>query len=210
MFTGIIEELGEVTGTAPGQLKIKTAFADVKKGDSIAVNGICLTAKSITRAGKDRSEIVFDASPETISRSNLNVLKSGVKVNLERAMSAQSRFGGHIMTGHVEQTGKLLKVTKSGNSLMASFSAPSAVMKYAVPKGSIGVDGISLTIAVVEPASFTVAVIPHTFENTNLKFRKKGDTVNLEPDILAKYVENAVAHGKPGRITREFLKEHGF
>ncbi|MFH1368141.1 MAG: riboflavin synthase [Elusimicrobiota bacterium] len=212
MFTGIVEELGQVTGTEPGVLHVRTGLQGIKKGDSISVNGVCLTVRSLSPASKDQTSVSFDASPETTGRTSLKILKTGEKVNLERAMSAQGRFGGHIMTGHVEQTGALKHVKKSGNSLIAVFSVPKDILKYIVPKGSVGVDGISLTVVDKTDGGFSVALIPHTLENTALKYRKPGDPVNLEPDILAKYVENMMQSGclKTDDITEEYLKENGF
>lgn len=212
MFTGIIEELGTVKANKPGILEVQTGLAGIKLGDSIAINGICLTARTISASNKGFSDIGFDASPETVSRTNLAGLKPGSKVNLERAMLSGGRFGGHMMTGHVEQTGKLAKIKKEGNSLVLTFSAPPDIVKYAVPKGSIGIDGISLTVVERLENGFSVSIIPHTFENTIFKFRKTGDKVNIEPDILAKYVENMLQSGvlKTDNLTEEFLKENGF
>lgn len=210
MFTGIIEEVGTVTAVRTGLLAVRTALTGIMVGDSVAVEGACLTVRTISAPSKQGAEITFDASPETISRTTLKGLKPGSPVNLERAMKADGRLGGHIMTGHVEGTGALERSRPEGNSVVMRFSAPAEVLKYAVPKGSIGVDGISLTVVEKGDGWFTAAVIPHTVENTTLRFKKPGSGVNLEPDILAKYVENAVTPENTAKLTREFLKENGF
>jgi riboflavin synthase len=205
MFTGIIEEIGSITAVKPGLITVRTGLDGISVGDSVAVEGACLTARTISG-----SEISFDASPETVSRTTLKSLKRGDKVNLERATRADGRLGGHIMTGHVEAAGALKETKTAGNSVIMKFSAPAEVLKYAVPKGSIGVDGISLTVVEKADTWFSVSVIPHTVENTTLKFKKAGAGVNLEPDILAKYVENAVEAHKNSKLSKEFLKENGF
>ena len=210
MFTGIVEGLGEVTSAKPGLITVKTVLGDIKLGDSISINGACLTVTSMSPAGKGNMEARFDATPETISRTTLKTLKSGDKVNLERAMRVDGRLGGHIMTGHVEDTGILVELKHIGNSFLGKFSAPPEILRYTVAKGSIAVDGISFTVVEKTNKYFTVSIIPLTIENTTLKFKKPGDAVNLEPDILAKYVENAVHPGSTNKLTKEFLKENGF
>jgi riboflavin synthase len=210
MFTGIVEGLGEVARVQPGLISIKTGLGDIKLGDSISINGACLTVTVIKPASKRTLEAQFDATPETISRTTLKLLRPGDKVNLERAMRADGRLGGHIMTGHVEDTGKLLELKPVGNSFLGKFSAPPEILRYTVAKGSIAVDGISFTVVEKTSEYFTVSIIPHTLENTTLKMKRPGDPVNLEPDILAKYVENAVHPGSASKLNKEFLKENGF
>ena len=181
MFTGIIEELGKVSALIKGDksLKLKVECSKVTDGlllgDSIAVNGVCLTAVSF-----GSSFFEADISYETIAKTSLNNIRSGSVVNLERALTLSSRLGGHIVQGHVDGTGRLF------------ISYPDYLDKYIISKCSIAVDGISLTAADVNSNSFEVAVIPHTFENTNLKYKKNGDIVNLESDIIARYVEKMV------------------
>ena len=210
MFTGIVEGLGEVTRAKPGLIALKTSLNDIKLGDSISINGACLTVSAITPSDKGAIEVQFDATPETISRTTLKLLRSGDKVNLERAVRADGRLGGHIMTGHVEDTGRMLELKREGNSFLGKFSAPQSILKYTVAKGSIAVDGISFTVVEKTDEYFTVSIIPHTLENTALKLKKPGDPVNLEPDILAKYVENTVNPASTGKLTKEYLKENGF
>lgn len=209
MFTGIIEDLGKVRKTGRSTLAVETVLDDIKTGDSIAVNGICLTVTRIEARGR-ASILSFDFSPETSGRTSLQGLESGNAVNLERAMRPGDRLGGHFLSGHIEGTGKLLSVSPRGDFVLIAFSADKPVSRYLVPKGSVGVDGISLTVADVTPGSFTVSVIPHTVKNTNLHLKKTGDTVNLEPDMLAKYAENALQKEKRTGITYSLLKENGF
>src|SRR5215831_15058537 len=180
MFTGIIEEIGEVA-------ELKDA-GDLRLGSSIAVNGVCLTVRSI---GAD----VFSAemSRETLDRTSLGNLAKGSLVNLERPMRAESRFGGHIVQGHVDGIGWVRKFDRDGDAWNLKIEYPAAGARYIVEKGSIAVDGISLTVADLQGSSvFSVAIIPHTFENTNLKMSKTGDPVNLEFDVIAKYVETLI------------------
>lgn len=193
MFTGIIEELGKVSALIKGDksLKLKVECSKVTDGlllgDSIAVNGVCLTAVSF-----GSSFFEADISYETIAKTSLNNIRSGSVVNLERALTLSSRLGGHIVQGHVDGTGRILNITKYGDSYRLFISYPDYLDKYIVSKCSIAVDGISLTAADVNSNSFEVAVIPHTFVNTNLKYKKNGDIVNLESDIIARYVEKMV------------------
>ena len=195
MFTGIIEEVGEVVETKDtGEFRTifvrgKSVFDDLRLGSSIAVNGVCLTVRSIT-------ENIFSAemSRETLDRTSLGHLASRSIVNLERPMRADSRFGGHIVQGHVDGLGRIVYFNRDADAWDLSVQYPEAAGRYIVEKGSIAVDGISLTVASLEGSrTFSVAIIPHTFENTNLKAAKAGDTVNLEFDIVAKYVENLLS-----------------
>jgi len=202
MFTGIIEDLGKVKFVSNNQIVVETVL-EVKVKDSISVNGICLTAKDVKQESK---KFVFkaDISKETYNRTNLKFLKQNDFVNLERAVLANERFGGHFVLGHVDTTIKILSIEDEE----FVFELPENYKKYIVEKGSVAIDGISLTVAKKYKDRFSVAIIPYTFENTNLKTRKSGDVVNLEVDILAKYVENLLT--KKEKITVEFLKEHGF
>ena len=195
MFTGIIEETGKVisiikTGSS-AKIKIgcEKVIENTALGDSIAVNGVCLTAVSI---GSNYFEA--DISSETLNKSSLSSVNIGAFVNLERALTLSTRLGGHLVQGHIEGAGVLNKIIKSGEFYNITVSYPNELDKYIVEKGSIAIDGISLTVVNVVNKSFSVAVIPHTFENTNLKYKKNGDIVNLETDILARYVEKMIKH----------------
>lgn len=194
MFTGIVEEIGTVTtirktGNAI-RLGIRTGitFDDLKTGDSLCVNGVCLTVTSL-----QNNKVVFaDVSPETIRKTEFSQLKTNSKVNLERAMLNNGRFGGHFVTGHIDGTATLLKITREDNSFIYTFSCSKEITDGIVKKGSITVNGISLTIADFTDTSFSVAIIPHTIQNTNLQFLKTGDSVNIECDILGKYIRRKI------------------
>lgn len=212
MFTGIVEEIGTVRKIARGQkayleIQADKIFSDIHIGDSIAVNGVCLTVTSFS--GK---VFTADVMNETFSRSSLGSLKAGSHVNLERAMPANGRFGGHIVSGHIDGTGKITNIKKDGNAVWYKISASENIIKYTVEKGSIAIDGISLTVARVERDNFSVSIIPHTSEETILSEKKLGDTVNLENDIIGKYVERFLNFDKTGKsgITMDFLAENGF
>ncbi len=209
MFTGIVEDIGKVFRCSPGVLELETRLRDIRKGDSIAVNGACLTVISIDQR-KDSASLQFDFTPETRSRTNIGDLSKGAVVNLERSLRVGDRFSGHIMTGHVEGTGRLHSKTVDGNSWIFVFTVESDLAKYIIPKGSVGVDGISLTVVDATNNHFSVSVIPHTLEHTNLKARKRGERVNIEPDILAKYVEHLIRRNDAGVITKDSLRENGF
>jgi riboflavin synthase len=194
MFTGIIEEIGEVveikdTGDFRAiHVRGKSVFDDLKLGSSIAVNGVCLTVRSIAT-----NVFTAEMSRETLDRTSLGNLARGSIVNLERPMRAESRFGGHIVQGHVDGIGWIRKFDREGDAWNLKIEYPAAGSRYIVEKGSIAVDGISLTVASLQGSSvFSVAIIPHTFENTNLKMTKPGDPVNLEFDVIAKYVETLI------------------
>jgi riboflavin synthase len=194
MFTGIIEEIGEVveikdTGDFRAiHVRGKSVFDDLKLGSSIAVNGVCLTVRSIAT-----NVFTAEMSRETLDRTSLGNLARGSIVNLERPMRAESRFGGHIVQGHVDGIGWIRKFDREGDAWNLKIEYPAAGSRYIVEKGSIAVDGISLTVASLQGSSvFSVAIIPHTFENTNLKLSKTGDPVNLEFDVIAKYVETLI------------------
>jgi riboflavin synthase len=189
VFTGIIEALGRVRSLADGVLIVDLDRAlgpdSVVEGESIAINGCCLTVV----APLDPLALRFDLSPETLSRTSLGQLNSGSNVNIERAMRADGRFGGHIVQGHVDSTGVLVSATPSGNSTIFRFQVPDGDDRYLIDKGSITVDGISLTVVQPDETGFDAWVIPHTLQNTNLGSLKVGDKVNLEYDALARYVE---------------------
>ena len=209
MFTGIIEEIGTISAVRRNPLEAKLTISADKIGDSVAVNGVCLTASEISG-----NTFTADVMNETFHRSSLSELKSGSPVNLERAMAADGRFGGHIVAGHVDGTGIITNIRKDDNAVWYTISADSSIMKYIIEKGSVAIDGISLTVAEVLKDSFSVSVIPHTAKETILSQKKLGDTVNLENDLVGKYVEKLLNFNhdeKPkSRITREFLANAGF
>jgi riboflavin synthase len=187
MFTGIIEGLGRVVETKGGHLVIDVVrgFENEpwKLGESVAVNGCCLTVVDY------KNGLEFDLSPETLSRTSLGQLKIGTQVNLERALRADGRFGGHIVQGHVDSTGSVVSITPSENSSVFRFSYPKEFRRNLIDKGSITVDGVSLTVVDLSDNSFDVWVIPHTLQETNLGERKPGDKINLEFDVIAKYID---------------------
>lgn len=212
MFTGIIEEVGSIdciqnrVHSAVLHIKAKEILADVKIGDSIAVNGVCLTVTSLSE-----NKFSADIMHETLNRTGLISLKSGSHVNLERAMILNGRFGGHIVAGHIDGVGKVIRTWKDENAIWYNIQTDKSVMKYIVEKGSIAVDGISLTVAEVNEDNFSISAIPHTVESTVLKERAAGMLVNLETDIIGKYIEKFVSvMRKENGISREFLIENGF
>ncbi len=194
MFAGIVEEVGRVVEAKPDRLVIQadTVLGGAKVGDSLNINGACLTAVAIEGKRFD-----VDVTPETLRRTNLGLLKPGDAVDLERALSVSDRIGGHIVQGHVEATGEVISVTPDGDSLVMRFQAPPQVMRYVVSKGFIAVDGISLTVVDCDSSSFSVSVIPYTRDHTVLGVRQAGDQVNLETDIVARYVEQFVNPNRP-------------
>ena len=187
MFTGIVEEVGVVAKISDNGMTVLATKVteDLKLGDSIAVNGTCLTAVSF-----DRTEFSVDLSPETVRRTSLGRLSEGGPVNLERALLASDRMGGHIVQGHVDGTGRIMSTKRDGDSTIFRIRVPKRLNRYIVEKGFVAVDGISLTVVKIGASSFTLAVIPYTLKNTNLAALSIGDRVNLEADILAKYVES--------------------
>jgi riboflavin synthase len=194
MFTGIVEEAGVIEKITPTKKSIElTVRANVcghgvKVGDSVAVNGCCLTAVKVTPRGKSKL-IQFDLLQESWQRTNFQFGKVGSLVNLERSLRANGELGGHFVTGHVDGLGKIIKWERAGKDHVLDIAAPADVMRYLIFKGSVAVDGISLTVASVQKKSFRIWIIPHTFEVTVLRERKVGDAVNLEADLLGKYVE---------------------
>ncbi|UNK20472.1 riboflavin synthase [Paenibacillus sp. N3/727] len=220
MFTGLVEEIGEMRQIGrKGEAMVLSISAlrimdDLKLGDSVAVNGVCLTATTI-----GKSMFTVDVMPETYRSTNLKELQGGSKVNLERAMAAGARFGGHIVQGHVDGTGMIRSVHSDQNAVVYEI-APSNLdlFKYILPKGSVTLDGISLTVVKVNDSTFTVSIIPHTLAETVLAYKKAGDTVNIENDILGKYVDHLLHYGSQGAasktsssgISHDYLSEHGF
>ena len=220
MFTGIIEEMGKIlrierAGTsAKIQIQAKKVLEGTKVGDSIAVNGVCLT---VTALGS--RDFTADVMPETLSRSSLGQLKCGGSANLERAMAADGRFGGHIVSGHIDGTGAIEKITREGNAVRYLIAASPDILRGGVEKGSIAIDGISLTVTTVQTEHFEVSVIPHTLSQTTLAQKKQGAIVNLENDVIGKYVERLLLfdEGKvtgkcpaESGLTKEFLLRAGF
>ncbi|NNF00157.1 MAG: riboflavin synthase [Pyrinomonadaceae bacterium] len=215
MFTGIIEELGIVSEleTLPNGARIKISATDVvngtSEGDSISVNGVCLTALDVSP-----ESFSADVSGETLDKSTIGSLVEGSKVNLERAVTPSTRLGGHIVQGHVDATGEFLGASEEGDFWTVSIGFPTEVGKYLIYKGSISVEGISLTIAKLSRDHFEIAVIPKTWSLTNLSSLKKGDKVNLEVDVIAKYIERIVSYGEKDSsaetITLEKLEKLGF
>ena len=210
MFTGIIEEIGTISGITHGAksctLKIEAndIFSDLKIGDSVAVNGVCLTATTITPP-----YFTADVMAETMRKTSFAALSKGSRVNLERAMQLGGRFGGHIVSGHIDSVATVIKKVRDDNAVVITLSADDDVMRYIVYKGSITLDGISLTVASVSNGEFTVSIIPHTGSATTLLDKNIGDKINIECDIIGKYVEKLTIKKSNG-ITVDFLKENGF
>jgi len=213
VFTGIIEEVGTIGRIGGGVLAIdaRRVLTDVQLGDSICVNGICLTVTSF-----DARHFTADVMPETIRRTSLAELKKGSPVNLERALTLSSRLGGHIVSGHIDGTGEVLSLKQEGNAVLLQIAADDALLRGIVEKGSVALDGISLTVAAVGAQDFTVSLIPHTLQSTNLHTKKKGSRVNIETDIIGKYVERLLMEERKAKeapasiITREFLSSYGY
>ncbi len=214
MFTGLIEEVGVLKsikkGTHSAVLTISCdkVLEGSNVGDSIAVNGVCLTATGI-----DSGEFTADVMHETLNRSALGQLALGSRVNLERAMPADGRFGGHIVSGHIDGVGTVSSINKDDNAIWYHIEADCDIMKYVVLKGSIAIDGISLTVAKVDESTFAISAIPHSVAHTTLADRKVGDKVNLETDIIGRYVERMMTFAEnkeSSKITREFLIKNGF
>lgn len=213
MFTGIIEELGKIASLekhangAKIRISAKIVTEGTNEGDSIAVNGVCLTALDVKK-----DSFSADVSQETLEKSTLSRLKNGTNVNLERAVTPQTRLGGHIVQGHVDSRGKFVSASQNGDFWTVRISFPREIGQYMVYKGSISVEGISLTIAELKDDYFEVALIPKTWEMTNLSTLKSGDEVNLEVDVIAKYVERILLYGKAEdkSVTMETLRNAGF
>ncbi|HHX71201.1 MAG: riboflavin synthase [Miniphocaeibacter sp.] len=213
MFTGIIEEIGKIDSiTRKGnslslRIKAEKIMSDISIGDSIAVNGICLTVTEFTKDG-----FCLDSMRETLEKTSLKNSKVGDLVNLERAMTANGRFGGHIVTGHIDGVGKIVEIKKDEIATWYRIESNKKIMQYIIEKGSIAIDGVSLTIVDFTKDSFRVSVIPHTFKETILSNKKIGSIVNLENDCVGKYIERILNINKEqeSNISREFLLKHGF
>lgn len=214
MFTGIVEEVGKVIDikNINDSIEIKIQGNKVLEntviGDSICTNGVCLTVCSI-----DKTSFKADIMNETIKRSNLGNLKKGSKVNLERALTLEKRIGGHIVSGHIDGRGKISLIKDDGNATWMYIDANSSILKYIVEKGSIAIDGISLTVAYIDDYKFGVSLIPHTISNTILLDKVVGDDVNLECDITSKYIEKLINYSKnqnKGNINKSYLEKYGF
>lgn len=214
MFTGIVEEVGQVKAIGNGTLQIQATkvLEDVKLGDSIAVNGICLTV-----TGFNSHSFQADVMPETIKRTSLGELKLGSPVNLERALTLSSRLGGHIVSGHIDGTGRIVSLKEDKNAILMKIQADGAILRYIVEKGSVALDGISLTVAQVGSRDFTVSLIPHTRQVTNLSVKGEGSLINIENDMVGKYVAKLLQPAgesadvaAQSSITMDFLKENGF
>jgi riboflavin synthase len=206
MFTGIVEEIGKVKATTAGRLVIAAGdvLPGMEVGASMAVNGVCLTVTDL-----DRKSFSVDVMPETLKRTNLGLLKAGDRVNLERPLTLAGRLGGHLVQGHIDDTGRVTSVRRGSQSALVRFDVPPRLMPYIVEKGFIAVDGVSLTVVVKDTSSFQVSLVDYTAKHTTLGNRRLGDLVNLEVDIIAKYVEQLSKTSRP-EITFDFLEEHGF
>lgn len=200
MFTGIIEETGTIISAGNGKICVaaKKVLGGTKIGDSIAVNGVCLTV-----TGMGPGTFTADVMNETLNRSNLGTLKKGSRINLERAMAADGRFGGHFVSGHIDGTGTILKMQNDGNAIWVYISALPPILNLIIEKGSVAIDGISLTVAKVDEKEFAVSVIPHTGEETTLLDKKAGDIVNLENDVVGKYVQKLMGNGNSGQAEKD-------
>ncbi len=210
MFTGIIEETGTVEAIVRGAkscrltIRADKIFDDLSLGDSVAVNGVCLTADEIRKP-----VFVADVMAETVRRTNIDRLVPGSRVNLERAMRRGGRFGGHIVAGHIDGTGTIVSMVREDNAVWVTVTAGSEILRYIIEKGSVALDGISLTVAEVGTDRFSVSVIPHTAAETTLLSRRTGDRLNIECDMIGKYVEKFVS-GESRGITPELLAKYGF
>ncbi len=216
MFTGIIQAVGEVAGIEPRggdcRLRIRTGkldLSDVQLGDSIAVNGVCLTAVELPGDG-----FVADVSGETLSLTSLGALGKGSAVNLEKALTPTTRLGGHLVSGHVDGLGEVLSLKDDGRSVRYEIRAPAGLARYIAPKGSICMDGVSLTVNRVDGVVFSVNIVPHTQQETTIRFYRAGTRVNLEVDLIARYLERLLLGEKAAEsgsgLTEAFLAEHGF
>lgn len=208
MFTGIVQETGKVRTATAGRLEVSAGeiTAGMRRGDSVTVNGVCLTVTDF-----NDNSFAVDVMPETLRRTNLGQLRVGDRVNLERAVALGEPMGGHLVQGHIDGTGKIAAVTPESGASIFRIEAPAEVMHYTVPKGFIAVDGISLTIADRDERSFRVSIVAYTGQSTTLGEKKAGDTVNLEADIIGKYVAQFTrSQAQNAGITAKFLEEHGF
>ncbi len=206
MFTGIVEEIGRVTSAQPGRLVIsaRDVLQGIEVGGSIAVNGVCLTITSFST-----DSFSTDIMLETLRQTNLGLLSAGSEVNLERPLTLEKPLGGHLVQGHVDDTGRVAPITREGEAMLVRFETSPEVMRYIVDKGFVAIDGVSLTVVAKDTGSFQVSVVDFTWKHTTLGRRRVGDLVNLEVDIIAKYVERLNQPRRSG-ITASFLQEHGF
>lgn len=217
MFTGIVEEIGHIRRIQRGDLWValeisaKKVLNGVKLGDSIAVNGTCLTVTTFSS-----NSFTVDVMPETMKKTSLDSIKIGSPVNLERAMAAGDRFGGHFVSGHIDGTGTIEEMKPYGNAILVKIAASETILRYTIPKGSIAIDGISLTVVNTDSTSLTVSIIPHTLKETVLQFKNPGNIVNLECDMIGKYIERFIIlrenreTKKSTSVTVDFLAENGF
>lgn len=208
MFTGIVEEVGTIQSITENKVVVgcTQVLEGTKSGDSIAVNGVCLTVTALEYSGFEA-----DVSPETFKVSALSKLQSGNRVNLERALPADGRFGGHIVSGHIDGVGKIVSIKPVNGFYDLEIKLEPEEAKYVVKKGSIAINGVSLTVAEISGDRIRLAIIPHTFENTSLAQSKAGDFVNIETDILSKYIEKFLSTGdNRSRISVDFLQRNGF
>ena len=207
MFTGIVEEVGTLKNLNGGRIEISCTkvLEDIKIGDSISTNGICLTVTDFAE-----NYFAADVMPETLRRTSLEEINIGGAVNLERAMKVGERFGGHIVSGHIDGTGKISNIRTDGNAIFINISAENFLLKQIAAKGSVALDGISLTVVDAGENDFSVSMIPHTRAVTNFKFKRVGSIVNIETDILAKYVDRLINFKTAPALTKDFLIENGF
>lgn len=211
MFTGIVEEVGTIENVRNAEqsavlnINASLILEDLRIGDSVAVNGVCLTVTEFDSKG-----FKADVMHETLNRSGFKHLKSKTKVNLERAMPANGRFGGHIVSGHIDGTGTVSRIEKDDNAYWYTINTDKSIMRYIVEKGSVAIDGISLTVALVGDSGFSISAIPHTVSSTVLSNRNTGDVVNIEVDIVGKYIEKFQQEKEQTGITEDFLMENGF
>lgn len=206
MFTGIIEVLGNLRQIKKDKMEVLIPLEDIRKGDSISINGICLTINDLKKT-KESNLCIFNISPETYSRTNLRYLVRNDLVNIERALKLNSRLDGHIVTGHIDGITKILRIKKESESYLFEFSIPDELSKFIAEKGSVAIDGISLTVAQKLKNSFTVAIIPYTFNHTNLQYKRVGDFLNLEVDILARYVNSILTEQRKEDKLKNLLGE---
>jgi len=206
VFTGIVQDIGVIVSANSAGLTIaaKNSLKGIQEGGSIAVNGVCLTV-----TGYNQKSFSVEVIPETLKRTNLGLLKPGDRVNLERPLAFNGEIGGHLVQGHIDDTGRVAQTTREGESILMTFQPKPEVLRYIVPKGFIAVDGTSLTVTTKDAGSFGVALIGYTLQHTILADKKPGDAVNLEVDIIGKYVAELYGPQSQG-ISVEFLREHGF
>ena len=214
MFTGLVEEIGEIQAIGDGRIRFraKVVLEGLNKGDSIAVNGVCLTVTSF-----EEQSFTADVMPETFRRTTLGELSGGRSVNLERALTLGGRMGGHLVSGHIDGVGRIVEVREEKNARLLRVAAPASILRYVIEKGSVAIEGVSLTVVAVTEAWFSVSLIPHTRQITTLHEKKLGDRLNIENDVVGKYVEkflltpiNSPGEPAPIGLTRRFLEQYGF